>query len=429
MARSVKLDVDSTKVVTSYCISADQRDYQMRLNIPRVKERLYPVESVSDEEIAVVCFGPSLKKTWSELKNFKTIITCSGAHKFLLERGITPTYHVDLDPRPHKVEMLGTPHKDTTYLIASCCNPNMLDKLEGFKVKLWHIYANETNQNLPLVYPRGEWILTGGCNVGLRCLVIARVLGFRRVHVFGMDCSFPKDSGHHADTHTNASKKSFETPYGGKMYYCEPVMLDYARTFFHEVEQLPDMTFKLHGEGLLQHMVANEFKPVKTKPHAVIAFSTPPTISDKALQEAKRLHLSPVYGIDGKKHKDVILKLSESLKTKSIMDYGCGKGTLGASLPFPIWEYDPAVPGKDGVPRPADICVCINVLEFVEEEMIENVLGDICRCTNRVSFLIISGKKDFWEPKLSEFFKIGAIFEQNTDLHCVLEPKKHKPLI
>lgn len=423
MARSLRLDVEKTEIKTSFCISQEQREKQMRLAIPRVKGRLVPRETLSDEEIAIVCYGPSLNKTWGETRNFKKVMTCSGAHDFLVGKGIIPTWHIDLDPREHKAKML-TPHKDVEYLIASCCHPNMLDKLEGFNVKLWHIYNNETNKDLPLTIPRGEWVVTGGCNVGLRCLVLARILGYRNFHLFGMDCSFPKGSKHHAGEHLNASKKVFEIPYDGKMYYGEPVMLDYARTFFHEMELLPDVTVKLHGEGLLQHMVAKEGQSrLKVKKQAMIAFSAPPTITEEALEAAKKLHLNPIYGIDGKKRKDVVLNLAKTLKTNSILDYGCGKGTLAASLPFPIWEYDPAIPGKDGVPRSADIVVCINVMEFVEPEMLDNVLGDICRCANKIAFLVIEGKKEEWEKRFSGFFKIGAILEHETEIHCVLEPK------
>lgn len=433
MAHKLKrLDAEKTKVTTKYCVSDDQRDLQMRVAFSRVKARLAPSDTVNDEPIAIVCYGPSLKWTWQELKKFKYIITCSGAHQFLLEHGIVPTWHVDLDPREHKVKMLGTPHKDVEYLIASCCHPTMWDKLEGFNVKLWHIYANESNRDLPLVYPRGEWILTGGNNVGLRCLVIARVMGFRNMHVFGMDCSFHDKNAHHAGQHLNANKQIYEVPYGGRMYYCEPVMIDYARQFFHEMQQLPDIHVSLHGQGLLQHMAHQKRNDkVEIKPSAKIAFSTPLTITPEHAEAMRKLHLNPVYGIGARKHGEVVLKLSQALKTQSIMDYGCGKGALAARLPFPIWEYDPAIPGKDGVPRPSDLVVCLNVLEHVEADMLDNVLGDLVRCSKVCIFAIIntaeSHDRDWWNAKLSEFFKIGTVLESGEELHCVLEPKAMGP--
>ena len=444
MANGLKqLDVEKTVVKTTYCISDDIRELQMLQNNATVKSRVEVSEVVYEEAIAVVCYGPSLRKTWKELRNFKKIMTCSGAHKFLIDKGIIPTWHVDLDPREHKVRMLGTPHKDVQYLMASCCHPSMFKKLEGFDVKLWHIFANETNKELPTVYPRGDWILTGGNNVGMRCLVMARLLGYKNMEIFGMDCSFPKDSGHHAGGHLNPSKRVYETPYDGKMYYCEPVMLEYARQFFHEIEQLPDVRFKVHGEGLLQHMIfKKQGEIVQKKKHAVIAFSTPVTISPEYIELNRKLHLNPVYGIGGRKRKDTVLKLSETMGTKSILDYGCGKGSLAQSLPFPIWEYDPAIEGKNGVPRPAELVVCFDVLEHVEPDYLDNVLGDLVRCTNKCLFAIIDSgpadkelpdgrnahliqkDKDWWTAKLGQYFNIGAILETGPELHCVLEPKK-----
>lgn len=427
-----RLDVEKTEVKTTFCISDEQRDNQMRLAIPRIKARVIPSEQICDEEIAIVCYGPSLRKTWPELRAFRKIMTCSGAHKFLLDRGIVPTWHVDLDPREHKARMLGEPHKDVEYLIASCVHPAMLDRLDGFNVKLWHIFANESNRDLPLVYPRGEWILTGGSNVGLRCLVMARILGYRRFHVFGMDNSFPKDSAHHAGEHLNANKKIYEVPYDGKMYYCEPVMVDYARQFFHELNQLPDIKVVLHGEGLLQHMAYKKMgEPLQQKKNAVIAFATPLTITPQHLEYNRTLHTGPLYGREGKRHKDVVLKLVETLKTTSVLDYGCGKGALAAAMPFPIWEYDPAVSGKDSAPRPADLVVCLNVLEYVEPDMLDHVLGDLVRCSKVMVFAIIDTNSgfiqhdsDWWSKKLNEYFKIATILQAGTELHCVLEPRK-----
>lgn len=432
-----RLDVEKTKVETKYCISDDLRDEQMRIAFQRIPGRIAPSETLYDDEIAIVCYGPSLKKTWKELRKFKKIMTCSGAHKFLIDRGIIPTWHVDLDPREHKVKMLGQPQKDTEYLMASTCHPRMWEVLEGHRVKLWHIYANENNKEVALSYPRGDWILTGGNNVGMRCLVVARLMGYRYFHIFGMDCSFPKDETHHADVHLNAYPKIFEAPYEGKMYYCEPVMLDYARQFFHEMNQLPDVRVILHGEGLLQHMAyVKRNDKINLKPKVNIAFSVPVTITPEYVEQLQKLHQDPTYGYGAKKHAAVVLKLSQAMKTYSIMDYGCGKGSLAANLPFPIWEYDPAIPGKDSVPRPADLVVCLNVLEYVEPEMLDNVLGDLVRCSKTCVFAVIDTAAglnqhnlDWWQAKFNAFFKIGTILPAGltSEIHCVLEPRKMGP--
>jgi hypothetical protein len=181
---------------------------------------------------------------------------------------------------------------------------------------------------------------------------------------------------------------------------------------------------------------------VKARPKATIAFSTPVTITSGHTEAHKALHKDLSYGLDGRKHKAVVEKLSQSMKTPSIMDYGCGKGTLSSSLPFPVWEYDPAIAGKDNVPRPADLVICTNVLQMVEPEMLDNVLGDLVRCTRVCLFAVIEtgpsdrvlpdGRnlnliqkdKDWWHKKLDEYFNIGTLLQAGSDLHCVLEPRK-----
>lgn len=425
-----RLDVEKTKVETRYCVSGDIREDQMRISLKRIPERLIPANEVTQEPIAIVCYGPSLNKNWEDIKKFKFVMTCSGAHKFLLDKGIVPSYHIDLDPREHKVKMLGTPHKDTQYLMASCCHPSMWDVLEGHKVKLWHIYNNEDNKDVPLTYPRGDWILTGGNNVGMRCMVVARALGFVNQHIFGMDCSFPLGGSHHAGVHLNTHPKIYEVQFAGKTFFVEPVMLIYARQFFHEVAQLPGVSFNVYGDGLLQHMIeARKGQKVKTRKVTTIAFSTPVTFTEKHMEEMKKLHQNPSYGVSGRKHKNVVMELIKVFNTQSVLDYGCGKGALGARLPFPIWEYDPAIPGKDSVPRAADLVLCLNVLECVEPEMLDNVLGDLVRCSRKCVFAVIESKdKEGWEKRFDRFFKVGTILQAGDELHCILEPRAMGPL-
>ena len=70
----------------------------------------------NSEWLNLVCYGPSLEQTWREIKH--PIMTVSGAHDFLLARGIVPDYHVECDPRPHKSDNISKPHPDVQYLIA-----------------------------------------------------------------------------------------------------------------------------------------------------------------------------------------------------------------------------------------------------------------------------------------------------------------------
>src|SRR6266853_2973862 len=108
MASSKVLNI-TDKINVTYCIPTWLRDEQIKINTLKVRGRIFPHYEKHDEPIALVNFGPSLNDTWEQIKNFKYIMTCSGAHKFLVERGIIPTHHIDVDPRPHKVQLIGTP--------------------------------------------------------------------------------------------------------------------------------------------------------------------------------------------------------------------------------------------------------------------------------------------------------------------------------
>ena len=435
-----KLD-SSAKQDVKYCIPLWLRDEQIALSIKRIKARIQPVKEKRSEAIAVVGFGPSLIDTWEQLIQFKYIISCSGAHKFLIERGIIPTWHVEVDPREHKTKLIGEPHKDVEYLISSTCHPKVFDHLEGFNVKLWHVFATE--EESLRVLPRGEWALTGGASVGLRAMTIARFFGFTDLHIFGMDGNYKEST--HADKHPNSPPSYSLTEYEGVEYKTTPSMLECARQTFHELNQLRDVRANFYGEGLVQHMARHYIPEHVNSEGAILGFTKPDLISAGYAELNKRLHIDNLgYGVGGGRHSVAVMALAKSIQTQSILDYGCGKGYLAKAIPFPIWEYDPGVPGKEESPRPADLVVCTDVLEHIEPEYLHNVLSDIARCTKKITYMVIStrlaGKtladgrnahlivkdKDWWKQKLRKYFQIGKVISGQSEIHIVAEPKIKK---
>jgi hypothetical protein len=444
------LDPTQKQKVT-YCVPEWLRDEQIKINCARVKGRIQNVydKRVDDAgnpvPVAVVCFGPSLQHTWEQVKDFKYIISCSGSHKFLVERGIIPTWHVEVDPRPHKIKLIGEPQSNTEYLIASTCHPDVLDHLKNFNVKLWHVFdATEDGQRL---LPPGEWAITGGCDVGMRAMSIASFLGFRELHMFGMDHSAgtmdnPSEA-RHAAAHPNGGKIFSPCEFNGVTYRTTPSMLEAARQVLHELDMMPAVNATFHGEGLCQAMAKAHVRKASGKPtDNVVAMTKPELISDTYRQLNQQLHETNLaYGVGGGKHAATILKLAATLKTQSILDYGCGKGYLAKAIPFPIWEYDPAVPGKQETPRPADIVVCTDVLEHIEPEHLHFVLDDLRRCVKQVGYFVIhtgpAGKtlpdgrnthliqqgEEWWHKVLSNFFAVGKILQKGMELHVVVGKK------
>lgn len=92
-----------------------------------------------------------------------------------------------------------------------------------------------------------------------------------------------------------------------------------------------------------------------------------------------------------------VISIMDDHHCESLLDYGCGKGTMGAacreiankrgSLLF-LQEYDPAFPSA--MPAPADMVTCIDVLEHVETDKLEAVVDDLKRCMGKVALVTVS---------------------------------------
>lgn len=101
------------------------------------------------------------------------------------------------------------------------------------------------------------------------------------------------------------------------------------------------------------------------------------------------------YGRRGGRHAARVLKLLKTFDATSVLDYGSGKGGLAMALPnVDVREYDPAIPGKDAPPEPADILVCTDVLEHVEPGCLDDVLSELARLTLKVAHVVVATQPD-----------------------------------
>jgi FkbM family methyltransferase len=115
-------------------------------------------------------------------------------------------------------------------------------------------------------------------------------------------------------------------------------------------------------------------------------------ISPEYAKLNEQLHGSrPDYGTSGRQWAAKVAGLARQVDARSILDYGCGKQTLAKALPeLRVSGYDPAVPGLDAPPAPADLVVCTDVLEHVEPDFIEAVLDDLCRLAQKAAFVTVA---------------------------------------
>lgn len=151
------------------------------------------------------------------------------------------------------------------------------------------------------------------------------------------------------------------------------------------------------------------------------------------VHEQKRLHASDAYGSRGFNWGFLVAGIAVIEKCKSILDYGCGKGTLGRALTdagLDCRSYDPAIDHFAKPPAPADLVVSVDVLEHIEPELLDGVLDHIASLTTKRLFVAISTIKakrflsdgrnahllieeaEFWRPRLeARGFQVRRVWD------------------
>lgn len=149
------------------------------------------------------------------------------------------------------------------------------------------------------------------------------------------------------------------------------------------------------------------------------------------------------WGTTAHHHAQVVHHLAMELGAESILDYGAGKQTLKKALPaLNIFSYDPSIKAISKKPGRHDLVCCIDVMEHVEPEFVDDVLDDLQRVTKKMAFILISTVKavkilpdgrnahlvvedeHFWLPKLLDRFDIGMIRNEGNALTCFVSKKR-----
>lgn len=204
----------------------------------------------------VAAGGPSLKNELRALKKHKKrghkIVSVNGSHDYLIQNGIKPDYMIMVDPKQSNKHFVETPKKGVTYLIGASCHPDVFDALEGYDLKVWYPVNGAGEDDLIASSPVQ---IGGGPTVGLRAVNIGYVLGYREIHLYGMDGCL-KDSKHHAYPQPeNDEKIVMDIIFLGEVYYCHTWMAKQAEFFIEFMKQNKyDMKIKVHSPGLLKHI-------------------------------------------------------------------------------------------------------------------------------------------------------------------------------
>ena len=153
------------------------------------------------------------------------------------------------------------------------------------------------------------------------------------------------------------------------------------------------------------------------------------TISENYLEQQRTLHRNPNYGVASLSFAPIVADLMRQTGCQSVSDYGAGKKRLLEGLrqsgvePQHYLPYDPVFP-EYGSPQPADLVCCIDVLEHIEPELLDNVIADLSKITAKLGFFsihmgpaaktlndgrnahLIQKPSSWWLKKLTNHFEI-----------------------
>ena len=223
----------------------------LKTGYPRLKPQ--PIDDYAS--ISIACYGPSLADTWQDIKH--PIISVSGALHFLKERGITPDYHVDCDPRPHKSKHIDPPVDGVHYIMGTCCHPSTWDILKGQKVSLVHFYMAPSTKDWIAANDPDNGMLRPGSTVGMSAIHVGGMLGYRHFEIHGMDGSF-KDGKRHAGVHYGHAQGGYTWDAGGVTYPTSKIMSNACAEIINTFRQFPIFGV-FHGSGLQQALIDEEY--------------------------------------------------------------------------------------------------------------------------------------------------------------------------
>ena len=176
------------------------------------------------------------------------------------------------------------------------------------------------------------------------------------------------------------------------------------------------------------------------------------TISEEYRKLQQDLHENPNYGVASSHFAPIVSEIIKVFKINSLTDYGAGKKRLFESLeklnniPKEYFPYDPAFP-EYGEPKKADLVCCIDVLEHIEPDLINNVIKELSLITTNIGFYtidigpakkilsdgrnahLIQKPSSWWLEKFVKYFDVIRLMEHNLGtipgaFWLVVKPKK-----
>jgi hypothetical protein len=164
------------------------------------------------------------------------------AYDWLIEHGRVADYVLALDGADDR--LIREPRKPTRFLVATCCSPGFFDLLRGHDVLIYRAQQGDE--------PLEPDDIPGGSTAMTRAPLVAAVLGYRDVTLFGADSCYIGSESH---VYGGALPDLIRVECGGRTWVTSLGMLAQAE---YLAEMLPAFPFpvKVKGDNLAAAMLA-----------------------------------------------------------------------------------------------------------------------------------------------------------------------------
>jgi hypothetical protein len=230
-------------------------------NVQRSVKRSLPWFDFDESPQGSVCLvggAPSLVDTIDQLRvrhqNGAKVWAMNGSYDHLVGLGIVPDAMVMLDARPENVRFVQNPQQSTTFYITSQCDDSVFDALEGYKVVLVHANTPGVYELLEHEKARPVHLMGGFTTVGILSLILAKLKGYKRIFIFGMDSSYRNGEHHAYKQESNNADRVIDAMINDVKYQCAPWMAQQVTDFQNVVAGFEDVTIEVCGDGLLHQM-------------------------------------------------------------------------------------------------------------------------------------------------------------------------------
>lgn len=385
----------SMPLVVPYTVECNVSDDQIFANVLANSKRIRKWLKRSDahNRTAILCgSGPSLADCMDELKYIKgDVFALNNAARYLYEHGIKADYQIIMDAQPRTIELVGPAWK---HLFASMVDPTLFDLCPD--AILWHASHGDLMideiDGFPCHAESADqaFLIGSGITVGNTSLPLLYAMGYRRIHIFGMDSCHRGTQAHVLRQSINDGDPCTIVVFLGKEYVCSFTMKLQADNFMQRATAIRDggCAIQMHGDGYLQ----------------AIWRVAQGTLDEKTKYEI--MWTMPEYrecGSPGEISAEDFIRIANPKPADTVLDLGCGPGRGGQAVrrlsgcriiyvdiaqnsaaPDPFVVLDMS---KDELPK-ADFGYCCDVMEHIPPEQVESVIANICRAVPMAFFRI-----------------------------------------